>query len=220
MPRAYLVQEDGRTNEVIVPAERLSAIPETPTFAVGDVVTLATRSGAKATVEYGPFDNRDVYVVKLLDPPANPDDPQTFTAMAHAMTKVVEPVKVGDRVRVVKGDDTTKFVGQVGVLKQDDEGDRLRYLVEFGDGSGYHGDPNGQWWCQVVERVEDENTYTHDGVTYDLTATYNDRDNEPWTFKRFGDEVRGGCNGYQPSTVTEPLENVVALFGPLTRVDA
>jgi hypothetical protein len=214
-PTAYLLKlEDGR--ETVGSASQLTAIPEAPKFAVGDVVSLATRAGAKATVEYGPFDDGDVYVVKLVDAPAYVDDPRTFTAMAHVMTKVdePEPVKVGDRVRVVAASYAESVHGQIGSV------------TAVGDLRTYDGIPHRyavsvdgmKIYASEVERVEDENTYTHDGVTYDLSATYNDRDDEPWTFERFGGEVRGGCNGFTPSPMSETLEGVVSLYGPLTRI--
>lgn len=218
--RYILRLESGR--EYYSSPSDISAIPEPPKFAVGDVVTLATRSGSRATVEYGPFDDGDIYVVKLVDEPTDADSPRTFTAMAHVMAKVTEPepIKVGDRVRVTDDDGggRYRFNERVGTVKELNGGNLLPYLVEFGDGRGRHGDLNGRWNCRAVERVTDENTHVHDGVMYDLDATYSDRDNEPWTFKRFGDEIRGGCNGYPPSRVSESLENVVTLYGPLTRI--
>ena len=217
--RRYVVRvADGR--EVMVTPDVLTSIPETPKFTVGDVVSLATRAGAKATVEYGPFDNRDVYVVKLVDEPADADDIRTFTAMAHVMTKASAPIKVGDRVRVVKGDDSPRFVGEVGVLKQNDERDHLPYLVEFGDGRGYHGDPNGQWWCREVERVEDENTVTYSGVTYELGVRYRDRDGDYWSLRR-NPELRDEIQAQMAPVDDDEwdhytLSTLVALYSPLT----
>jgi hypothetical protein len=214
---AYLVKrEDGIERTWF--GRHMSAIPEPPRFTVGDVVNLTTRPGAKATVEYGPFDGRDVYVVKLIDEPAD-DNPRTFTAMASVM-KPLEPVKVGDRVRVVRDSDGYRsgyFVGLVGALKHIDEADALPYLVEFGDGSGMHGDPeSGRWYCAEVERVEDENTYTYDGVAYDLTAKYRDKDGDVWEFgaRRENGEPRVHCSasGY------DDLETVLDAYGPLTRI--
>jgi ribosomal protein L21E len=197
----------------------LSAVPVIPKFSVGDVVNLTTRPGAKATVEYGPFDDRDVYVVKLIDEPAD-DNPRTFTALASVM-KPLEPAKVGDRVRVVRDSDgyrSGQFVGRVGVLERVDEySTDLPNLVRFGDGKGLHGDDNGRWWCAQVERVaDDENTYTYDGITYDLTAKYRDKDGDVWEFgaRRENGEPRVYCSasGY------DDLETVLDAYGPLTRI--
>ncbi|MET9126932.1 phiSA1p31-related protein [Streptomyces sp. NPDC004528] len=154
--RHYVVRlESGREQDVT--ALQLSAIPETPKFSVGDVVTLTTRRGAKATVEYGPFDDRDVYLVKLVDEPADEDEVRTFTALASVM-RADEPIKVGDKVRVTDDDGggACRFNGLVGtVMTVHPSYDRLRYLVEFGDGRGHHGDLNGRWNCAAVERVDD-----------------------------------------------------------------
>nr|WSW58452.1 hypothetical protein OG513_07585 [Streptomyces sp. NBC_00998] len=65
-------------------------------------------------------------------------------------------VKVGDRVRVVKDDRhnfTGKFIGLVGVIGEVDLSSRLRYLVTFGPGR--HGDADGTWYCEDVERVDE-----------------------------------------------------------------
>ncbi|MEU1200170.1 hypothetical protein ABZ446_28645 [Streptomyces sp. NPDC005813] len=65
-----------------------------------------------------------------------------------------------DKVRVVEDDSTNRageFVGKVGTLKRiRNDYFRLRYLVEFGDGSGRHGDPvNGRWNVADVELVDE-----------------------------------------------------------------
>ncbi|MFB7114071.1 hypothetical protein, partial [Streptomyces sp. NPDC056291] len=65
-------------------------------FNIGDEVTLTTR-GSRATVEYGPFDELDTYVVKLVDAPADPDDVRTFTALASVM-KPAPAFAIGDKV--------------------------------------------------------------------------------------------------------------------------
>lgn len=58
------------------------------TFSVGDTVYLSTRNGAHATVEYGPFDDTDVYVVKLVDAPDGDNNPRTFTTRGSVMMEV------------------------------------------------------------------------------------------------------------------------------------
>ncbi|MGW1268169.1 phiSA1p31-related protein [Streptomyces sp. NPDC002491] len=221
----YLVRiAEGK--EVAVSPGNLSAIPVTPKFSVGDVVTLATRpTRPKATVEYGPFDDREVYVVKLVDEPADEDEVRTFTAMAHVMTAVPEPepLKVGDRVRVVKDDRYNQhgeFVGRTGVLRVVYDDDRVRlYKVKLDDPSGTWDD--GSWWCAEVERAGDDDTYTHDGVTYDLSARYLDEDGDEWAFRRRGSVVQA-----QTTPVADwawgdfTLPYVIATYGPLTRIDA
>ncbi|WP_435613266.1 phiSA1p31-related protein [Streptomyces sp. bgisy159] len=220
----YLVRQDnGR--EVVVTPDVLSEIPTTPAFAVGDVVALTTRAGAKATVEYGPFDDRDVYVVKLVDEPADPDDVRTFTALASVMRKAEaeRPIEVGDRVRVTDDDGggAHRFNGRVGTVVEVCAPDNyFAFKVEFGDGRGRHGDLNGRWNCVAVERVTDEDVYEYDGVPYDLSAKYRDRDGDVWEFARFGDKVVGLIGSKPRDEYDGDSFSVAAGYGPLTRVTA
>lgn len=208
--------------------EDLTPIPVAPTFDVGDIVTLTTRN-ARATVEYGPFDNPgrvlpDVYVVKLVDPPAD-DNPRTFTALASVMEKVAEPtpVKVGDRVRVLVADSTLpdlseQFTGRVGVVNRIDNGrSTTPFRIKFGP--GHHGNFNGSWWCESVEKVADEpaDGFRYKGVTYEYGVTYTDGDGDSWKFDAPADEgdepesARGSFN------VGSMLSDVVDSYGPLTK---
>lgn len=244
----------------------------TETFKVGDEVIITLR-GSRATVEYGPFDDRDVYVVKLVDQPMDPDDVRTFTALASVMKpaskfavgdkvthpdqgsgEVVfgpfvgaydpevflvafgdgrtwmitpdrltpnapEPIKVGDRVRVTDDNrDGTKFGGRIGVVQRLNGGS-LPYYVRFGDGRGFHGADNGYWNCRAVERVEDG--YEYDGVSYDLTAKYRDREGDIWRFEAVDGTVRGTCDEDGDARVRSyhaTLERIVDDWAPLTRV--
>ncbi|MET7939674.1 phiSA1p31-related protein [Streptomyces sp. NPDC005302] len=213
----YLVRlANGR--ETATDPGTLAVIPETPKFAVGDKVEHRTFGAGE--VAFGPFDHHsgaDTYLMRDAEG-------KHSLSFAEALTKVEPaPLKVGDRVRVVEDDEyarTGEFVGKVGTLKTEyDPNNRLRYLVEFGDGSGRHGDAdNGTWKVASVERA-DENTYTHNGVTYDLSAKYTDRDNDVWTFVRFGDKVRAGL-GFTPTSAYsgDSLELVVNEYGPLRKV--
>ncbi|GAB1326935.1 hypothetical protein [Streptomyces sennicomposti] len=176
----YLVRlETGK--ETHASAVTLSAIPETPKFAVGDKAKGAY-SGTVYTIVAGPFDdNGHVWYVTR-----EPNGAVGHNSAADLEVVEPAPIKVGDRVRVVKdGPDerTGEFVGKVGKLIRDD-GFSTSYLVEFGDGSGRHGDPeNGRWWVAEVERVTDESadTYEHAGVTYDDTIEYAVREYGPLT---------------------------------------
>lgn len=189
-------------------------------FDVGDIVTLTTRDGARATVEYGPFDNQPVYVVKLVEPPAD-DSPRTFTALA-SMMEATEPVKVGDRVRVIVADPgsslSAKFTGRIGVLSKDDgHRSRTQYLVKFG--SGFHGDDDGTWYCASVEKVADEpaDGFEYEGVTYEYGETYEDYDGDTWKFKRSAvhDQPVSDVGSYQSG---QPLGYVVSHYSPLKKL--
>jgi hypothetical protein len=218
----YVVSKGGV--DVWHKASDLAAIPKPPAFAVGDEVTLTTRwGGSRYTVEYGPFDDRDVYVVRSVEEPADPDDVRTFTALASVMRKVEAPaVQVGDRVRIVKDSDgygAGKYNGLVGTLERVDEGSELAHLVRFGDGSGIHGDKvNGRWWCERVEPVTEEDTYEHSGVIYDLTAKYTDRDGDPLRIALVNGVPRAAWFGCVPGEYDDTLAEVVDEYGPLTRV--
>jgi hypothetical protein len=219
---SYLVRRESGT-ETTWFGRFMTAIPEPPKFAVGDEVTLTTcRDGARYTVEYGPFDDRDVYVVRRVDEPADPDDVRTFTALASVMRKAKAPaVKVGDRVRVVWDSDgyrSGQYVGKTGVVVSIDSDAELVYKVRFGDGTGDHGDANGHWFCAEVERVADEDAYEYDGVVYDLSAKYTDG-TDVWEFtgrKSPAGVPRVTCFGNLHNIDT--IEEIADLYGPLTRV--
>ncbi|MEU1037661.1 phiSA1p31-related protein [Streptomyces sp. NPDC005907] len=211
----YVVNVDG--TDKWYKAADLEAAPTLPTFAVGDEVTLTTRPGARATVEYGPFDGRDVYVVKLVDKPADPEV-QTFTALANIMKPADDGIKVGDRVRVLKDDpvlSTGRFVGKIGTVLAvgGSAREELKYRLDFG---------STVWWVAEVERVDDADTCTHDGVTYDLTATYRDKDGDDWKLRRNPtnrDDVQAQMPPIDDDEWTHyTLPSVLRLYGPLTRV--
>ncbi|MER6485707.1 phiSA1p31-related protein [Streptomyces virginiae] len=251
------------------------------TFKVGDEVTLSTRRGARASVEYGPYgDDNRVYLVKMLegeyvgdvfsalayvmkavptvfavgdkvrassgrdfkvvagpfDGPHcvwyaledsrgkvwhHPNGTDPLTLVERATAEAPRAVQVGDRVRVTEADDDEpKFVGRFGVVKSLDPGSVLPFLVSFGDGKGLHGDDNGRWWCRSVE-LAPANMHEHDGVTYDLSAQYRDRDGDVWRFARMSDDtVRGNCHVTDIPVREEhdSLAYAVATYGPLTKV--
>lgn len=209
----YVVNVDG--TDKWQKAADLEAVPTRPTFAVGDVVTLATRAGAKATVEYGPYDGGDVYVVKLVDEPADEYVPRTFNAMAHVMQPAMDDgIKVGDRVRVLKDDpvlSTGRFVGKIGTVLSvgGSAREELKYRLDFG---------STVWWVEAVERVIEEDTYTHEGVTVSLTGAYRDRDGDEWRFRRIGDDVRANAYGYEPDEDSQVADGPLSRWAPFTRI--
>ncbi|MFJ3248354.1 phiSA1p31-related protein [Streptomyces sp. NPDC086782] len=206
----------------------ISAIPEQPKFAIGDKVTAGDAfSGEVVTVVAGPFvsrfgGGRTFWVVERGGVHAAPAE--------DTLTKVdePEPVKVGDRVRVLDDDcGGRRFGGRIGVVKAYHGDDSfLPYRVEFGDGRGCHGDPNGTWNCRTVERVGDEDVYEHAGVIYELGAKYRDSDrlgSDVWRFERRPNgTVRGTTvDDGDDETINDhssTLASVVEMYGPLTRV--
>lgn len=198
-------------------ASNLLAVPEPPAFAVGDKVV--TAAGIRGVVDAGPFKSRHAsggvfWVV------ADEDGTHVMPFEA-SLTKVVEAIKVGDRVRVTDDDGggRNRFNGRVGTVKElHGEDASLPYLVEFGDGRGRHGDENGQWNCAAVERIGDSDTHVYDGVTYDLTATYRDQDGDTWRFARFGDVVTAAAYGDEPEAGSQRADDVIRRWAPFARV--
>ncbi|MFD7776631.1 phiSA1p31-related protein [Streptomyces sp. NPDC059753] len=220
--RRYLVRV-GADREYAVSTDTLTAIPEPPKFAVGDKVT-SDRLRIDGTIHAGPF--------------TNTYDGERFWVIEHAdgkhsgpredvLTKVVEPqpIKVGDRVRVLRATHAESDHGRTGTVTSTSQSwrankdDRHPYLVRL-DRTG------GEIYVAEVERVEgsDPNTYTYDGVTYDLTARYLDRDGDYWTFKDVSGTVRGHCSGANRDVsgligaYSDTLEEAADNYGPLTRV--
>ncbi|MFE6494100.1 hypothetical protein, partial [Streptomyces sp. NPDC057747] len=138
--KMYAVQIDGGIEQMYQGGD-LDAEP--PAFTVGDVVTLRT-SGSRATVEYGPYGvNGDIYIVKLVEPPADSDNPREFSALANVMTKVDNKpalVPVGTRVRVDRAKWAEGSHGEFGVVTSNTEtwrahrGDTHPYYVRLNGG--------------------------------------------------------------------------------------
>jgi hypothetical protein len=214
----YVVRLASGTETPLV-AGTLSAVPEPPAFDIGDKVM--PNIGHSGKLVAGPFNSRShdfgYWVVEG-------EDGKHSSHSAQYLTKVVEsePIKVGDRVRVTDDDGggRNRFNGLIGTVKElRGEGHSLPYLVEFGDGRGHHGALNGRWHCGAVERVADEDTHAHNGVTYDLSAKYRDRDGDVWRFQRMSDgAVHGRWTAGPIEVHHSTLAEVADECGPLTRV--
>lgn len=216
----YVVRLE-RGAEANVRDVQLSAIPEPPKFAVGDKVT--TVNGATGELAAGPFRSR--YAGGATFWVLADEGGDHLTPFETSLTKVDEPdpVKVGDRVRIVRAKWAEECHGKTGVVTstsgtwRDDREDIHPYYVRL-DGS------DGEIHVAEVERVEDANTYTHDGVTYDLTAGYTDRDGDVWKIRRHP-ELRGATQAqmapvYESEWGNYSIATLVTKYGPLTRVDA
>ncbi|WP_405927880.1 phiSA1p31-related protein [Streptomyces griseus] len=179
---AVVRHEDGREDTARV--TDLSPVPAK--FAVGDRVTLDTRGGERATVEYGPFDGENVYVVKLVKAPTD-GNPRTFTALAGVMHPVTEPdlVPVGTRVRVDRATYAERTHGMVGVVTSNTasfrglEGDPHPYYVELGGVEG------GSVYAAEVTPVDDKpaDGFEYEGIFYEYGALYRDRDGDLFRFR-------------------------------------
>ncbi|MGW1828860.1 phiSA1p31-related protein [Streptomyces tubercidicus] len=196
-----------------------SGLTHIPAFAVGDEVTYTYGGGGKLVA--GPFKSEHhdepLWVVE------KPNGTH-MTPTQNSLTKVEAPgpIKVGDRVRVVKDDPEAKpgqFVGMVGTIYNVDE-DELPYGVRFDGGQGA---PTLTWYVTKVEKLPapSADTFTHDGVTYDLAADYRDRDGDIWSFARVGDEVRGDFGYNRRDYIdadSQTLASAVRMYGPLTKI--
>ncbi|MFD5504622.1 phiSA1p31-related protein [Streptomyces sp. NPDC127061] len=214
--KMYAVQIDGGIEQMYQGGD-LNAEP--PAFIVGDVVTLRT-SGSRATVEYGPYGvNGDIYIVKLVEPPADSDNPREFSALVNVMTKVPALVPVGTRVRIGRAKWAEGSHGEIGVVQSNtetwraDRGDVHPYIVRL-DGGGLP-------YVAELTPVDDEpaDTFEHNGTVYDLSAKYEDRDGDVWRFARVGGDVRGE---YEPENTIDSdsadLSFVARMYGPLKKI--
>jgi hypothetical protein len=179
-------------------------------FEVGDKVR---SSVATYTVEAGPFFSpAEWYAVKDSDGNVLHSDTHGLTAVDLAEPKL----KVGDRVRIVQDDPTIRpgqFVGKTGVVTRLNGPDsRLPVNVRFDEGQDV---PFTTWNVTEVARLD---TYEHDGVTYDLSARYRDRDGDVWEFARFGGEVVAAIGRKPVDKYDGDSFSVAAGYGPLTRV--
>ncbi|WP_406324060.1 phiSA1p31-related protein [Streptomyces niveus] len=210
----FVVKQDGDEER----AFKVSDLEPFPVLTVGDRARL-TYADVTVTVKAGPFQSwasgDEFWIVEY-------PDGRHATPVTSSLTPLpaADPVKVGDTVRVVVDDPNIyegAFVGLVGTV-EDTESYRGqdRAKVRFGDGTGDHGDKaNGYWWCDKVEKV---NVHVHNGVTYDLTAKYHDKDGDVWRFEDIDGTVRGEIDGRKVGMLSLSLAYAVREYGPLTKI--
>ncbi|MFF9525395.1 phiSA1p31-related protein [Streptomyces achromogenes] len=196
--------------ELDATADQLSAIPEPPKFSVGDKVT---SFGDKYTILAGPFQGHtEWYVVEDEDGKAMTADPNDL--VRHDP----EPIKVGDRVRVLRATYAEECHGLTGTVDNVDcdvtlDGISHPYHVNL-DGR------SGGVYASSVEPVDEPaaDTYEYDGVTYDLSARYRDKDGDVWSFtgKRRASVPTVTMTGDVDNWNT--IELIARNYGPLTRV--
>ncbi|MFD4234268.1 phiSA1p31-related protein [Streptomyces sp. NPDC058542] len=61
-------------------------------------------------------------------------------------------------------------------------------------------------------------TFEYDGVTYDLGVRYTDKDNDPWYFVQFGNDVVGGGSAEIRDVDDGCSLDYVMSYRPLTKV--
>ncbi|MCM2391745.1 phiSA1p31-related protein [Streptomyces albipurpureus] len=202
----------------------VSAFPEalrlSTTFAVGDRVRPST-SMTEYIVEAGPYQGHgEWYAIR-------DDEGKVWSSSPMGRLDLVspaEPVKVGDRVRVLKDDQNLRpgeFSGKTGTVRNIRADSSLPYKVEFASDQGT---PYNSWWVEDVEKIatpdkSDAGTYTYRGVTYDLNDEYIDRDDDVWRFQRVNGVVRGNYGPRRRYVDDDScsLEYAVDYYGPLTK---
>jgi len=215
---AYLVRrEDGIEKTWF--GRFISALPEPSKFAVGDKVAVHGRP--EGTLVAGPFtghfDDVTFWVVEH-------NDGGHTTPTEHVLSKVAdpkpEPIKIGDRVRVVYAK-YAKYAeeahGKLATVQSVTDG----WTPSTGEHHPYTlrvDGLSGTYWARDVERVTDEDVYEYDGVIYDLSAKYQDRDGDVWHFARFGDKVVGLIGSKPQNEDDGDPFTFAANYGPLTRI--
>ncbi|MET9480971.1 phiSA1p31-related protein [Streptomyces sp. NPDC006638] len=209
---AFLVKIAGG-QEVVYRAGRLTAIPVPPAFAIGDKVTVGGQPGKLAGGPYVSIVSSERFWV------VEREDGKHNTSFEYRMTKVAdEAIKVGDRVRVVEDDPgyrTGTYAGKTGVVAYLTGYETMPYHVRFDDGQGTGA--VSSWNCAKVEKIDSADTYTHNGVTYELGAVYIDKDGDAWRFADVSGTVRGGGRYGTPDADSTSLDEVVRTWGPLRK---
>ncbi|MEV4939600.1 phiSA1p31-related protein [Streptomyces zaomyceticus] len=213
--KMYVVKQDGDDERTFQSTDLTLA----PKFAIGDTVT-STSSGCPGTSELvaGPFKSTfqdNMYWV------AERSDGKHATPYEHTLTKVAaREIKVGDRVRILRATFAEHCHGKVGTLTATDgdwraeRGDVHKFRVKL--------DNEGEPCVAEVELVDEApaDTCTYDGVTYDLTARYRDKDHDHWKFT--GEFATDGTPLMTIYTgghdFTHTLTQAVADYGPLYKI--
>ncbi|MFE3144771.1 phiSA1p31-related protein [Streptomyces scopuliridis] len=198
-------------------AVNTSNVTVIPTFAIGDKAKMYGESNPVEIIG-GPFTNRyHTWFAVRAEVGETMASESDLTA-----PPTPAPIAVGDRVRVTEDDPysrTGEFVGQRGTVRRLNGSSRLPYHVEFDAGQGA---PHTRWNVTSVEKITDESadTYRYEGITYDLTAQYTDRDGDAWRFARVDGVVRGDWSGARNSITSEDstLSYVVTRYGPMTKI--
>ncbi len=192
------------------------------TFEHGARVVHTSTGDAVSVVRGGPFleryDGSSWYVVENAD---GSHETSAARYLSAAPEPEPAPIKVGDRVRILEASHAEFHHGRTAMVTRTDgtwRSDALGvhpYVVRLDSGGTLH--------VKRVERLEDEpaNVFVHNGVTYDLDATYRDKDGDRWQFG--GGLVHadgapiGSMNGvgYQLQNVS--LIHAANRYGPLTR---
>ncbi|WP_369147082.1 phiSA1p31-related protein [Streptomyces sp. R44] len=194
----------------------LTALPK---FAIGDRVEKPATGVRPGTIVAGPFvteyDDVPFWVVEH-------DNGKVSTPREDGDLKRIEEepareIKVGDRVKVVSGRGISAYIGKTVTLT------KVGASSPYGP-YGFKGGFGGEIYAEEVELIREApaDTFEYNGVTYDLTATYRDKDGDEWTFKggtRASDGTPDGAmNGYAGGTYSYTLGYAARHYAPLTRI--
>ncbi|MFF3140417.1 phiSA1p31-related protein [Streptomyces sp. NPDC057927] len=192
-------------------------------FKVGDKAKGITSARAY-TIEAGPFFSpAEWYAVKMADD-------HVIKVMASSLLPV-EPttagststdIKVGDVVRILRDRANSADVkaGDLLVVESFTDNGRDLYV------RAQPGALSPQWYIsrEYAEKVDADEVAIHDGVVYDLTVRYRDRDDDYWTFKDVNGTARGHCSGANRDVssyigeYSDTLAEAVKEYGPLRKV--
>jgi hypothetical protein len=172
----------------------------TETFKVGQVVE--HRTFGRGEIAYGPFDHHNGPNNYLMKQSGG----RHVLVMAEGQTAGPAFV-VGDEVEYTIG---PAIRGKIvaGPFKSEYH-DTAIYVVEKANGT--HMTPTENALCKVGRA-----TFEYDGVVYDLTAGYRDRDGDVWRFTTpDADNPRMTCDALIEDRA---LPHVERAWGPLTRI--
>ncbi|MFG2292022.1 phiSA1p31-related protein [Streptomyces sp. NPDC048603] len=174
-------------------------------YKVGDEVRFRDAPG---TVDQGPYESaglRGTVCVVLMT--GGPDEGRALAVKVSELEPASVVFAKGDRVRVGRDGDA--------------------FIVEAGPYAGHH----GPWYAlrdrddkvfpsagtsPILTLVSRGAMCEHEGVTYDLTARYRDRDGDVWRFERQPDGSVLGAHGSGAITpYSDSLSYAVSVYGPL-----
>ncbi|MFJ9213033.1 phiSA1p31-related protein [Streptomyces sp. NPDC102264] len=211
--------------------DNLTALPAPDPIKVGDRVRVTEDDPYTRT---GEFVGKLGTVCKLNSTSSLPynvefdsDQGAPYSRWAVASVEKIKDapalVSIGTRVRVDRAKWAEESHGMTGVVTSNTQtfrshvGDTHVYDVELDDGPTIH-------VAELTLLDEPADTVVHRGITYDLSATYRDRDGDAWRFARVDGVVRGACRPASSRTefhitgYSGTLREVVDAYGPLSKI--
>lgn len=210
----YLMAQPGGTH-FTASAQRLTVVAA---FTVGDKAKGAV-SGDTYDILAGPFPgyDGDWYATKA-------DGAAVARSIRAANLRPLpadEPVKVGDRVRVLRASYASYAHGKTGVVLSTTKAwegttssDVHTYEVRMDDNGG-------ALYVAELEKISDAGTHTFRGTVYDLSAKYRDSDGDVWSF--IGRKNDAGVPYVTMSgdpTNRDTIEDIHQTYGALTKIAA